>query len=1017
MRTKRVMTVLLVLLGALVLAPRRSEAWNPNTHNYSGDLARADAIDDGRLSINGRTYPVRPEVVAALRDWPQFYHAGVVGPDGFPDITYGQTVIHPVRTGEWLRHVYQRGWAAQSDASYTAVEKSQILAFTYGYLTHAAGDMWAHTVVNDFSDPNHTTGVFPGIGEILTSVDKAGIAVRHLILERYIADATPTIDSNPERGPAPGGDISDDSSPGRPFDAPHRFVYETLVDPNTLTPVPAERGSYRQARGPILGFFLELRDDLQDFVDYDPDPIGDAIDEYNDTVEALMDLQCACNFGDDDAIGCDNACCLVTCNDVCDVAHDLVACPAAALELGITFVGDTFDAFLALVAGETEKAALVVLDAYVGAWIDDINDGLRHWSELGLDLTRGMFDPQARRDLQNDECQFEGGENTILRAECEDGIGTGDVIFHEVDPFINDHLLSMVGLPDFVGDLRSILGDVADALSDVLGYIGIPFNPLQEAIAELEEYVKEVIKDQIKESFGVDIEAIETFVKSPHRFACLDGMPFTLPDPIGAVTLPLFPGGSVDRLDALMGVTGGHVQESGLPLACGRFADETAFVPDEFPPYRNTVTMAKLLLLDGTQMNQMLTDELGRDISTYGSGDDIMIAALDGTTWLRLIDGDHAWRQDGAPVFPTRPEALTAGSGQFPIWESCVQRRAMRSIFTDWENGTDRFPDLGDPVSADPANDPNAPVSTLARAGAFYDDGVHQFVAADNVFTHTAHDGPAGRAFPDLELELQHRFYPNPGPPSAFVTTGQPTSFSLTGADGLYTIDVRSGDRCHTCAEGDGLDPETIQSSVYALDASPPVTTCGTPPFGLVFDTDDFSTVNFTVSDGPLGSGVASQSATIDGHVTEDGVSPTANLATLDMYLLYPGVRTVAVTSADHLGNSGVGTCTFEIRPTMASMLSNLDRALAEGALKNQGTYRALQAMLQAAESARGRGQCKAELNILGAFVNHLEAQRGKGVDAILANRFIANARYVISQGDTGCVPSLQQSLNEEAVK
>ncbi len=64
-------------------------AWKPYTHNYTGDAVYDDVADDGRVTINGKSYKVRDEVVAALRTWKPSYNAGVVGPDGFPDLIYG----------------------------------------------------------------------------------------------------------------------------------------------------------------------------------------------------------------------------------------------------------------------------------------------------------------------------------------------------------------------------------------------------------------------------------------------------------------------------------------------------------------------------------------------------------------------------------------------------------------------------------------------------------------------------------------------------------------------------------------------------------------------------------------------------------------------------------------------------------------------------------------------------------------------------------------------------------------
>src|SRR5262245_47889330 len=71
-----------IVLGAVAFAlPQRAEAWKPYTHNYSGDLASADAADDGMVDILGRDYVVPPRVVLALQQKRPWYNAGVVGPD------------------------------------------------------------------------------------------------------------------------------------------------------------------------------------------------------------------------------------------------------------------------------------------------------------------------------------------------------------------------------------------------------------------------------------------------------------------------------------------------------------------------------------------------------------------------------------------------------------------------------------------------------------------------------------------------------------------------------------------------------------------------------------------------------------------------------------------------------------------------------------------------------------------------------------------------------------------------
>jgi hypothetical protein len=1025
-----------------------AQGWQLYTHNFTGGQALADAVDDGNVTIDGREYPVPPEVVTALRDWPEFYNAGVIGPDGFPDLTYGLTVIHPAGTGEWLRLIFTQAWAAQSDASYTDPQKSQILAFAYGYLTHAAGDMWAHTLVNDF-----TRGVYPDIPDVFTDVDMAEIALRHIILEVYLRDPTPGLDGAPgwdgndDRGPAPGGDVSDVNTPGvdlpqgpaglpegdTEFDGVRRFIFETLIDPSAQLPGdcgagvnndplkdavaddgcpggPATVGDAEpiMARGPVIDFFLGLRGQLADFLAAKPyEDLAEAITDFDHTQAQLEAVGEDCNF-----------------DGVVDAAHDAIWCPIALAGLAGAGLIDSFEAFLAFAEDTLDAALHLVFNSYVAAWIDDIDFGLEHWGELGLAVTRAFGDPQALRDLQNEECQFEGSEDSLNRANCEDGVGQVDLVLNEADPFINAHLLSMLGAPDIVGVARDFIMDFSETLDEILGPALAIFNPIEETLAEIEEFAGDLIKDMIKDWTSIDLEAFESFSKHPTAWLEVDQISMTLPF-LGTTTVDLFAEGEHERLDAIMGLGPDHHVVSdppypGFPFESTRLADDAEWSPDTFAPLKNTITTAKLLLLSDYQLNQVLTDILGRTIQTYGDGQNIMIDALnDPEAWLRMIDGDHAWRADGLPVFcpggskaastscaGSRPAAIargvdpSGGNGEFPIWESCVLRPAFRTLYADWENGADDFPDLGDAVSADPASDPNAPTSALARSGAFYDNGVNQFVGADNVFTLTAHDTPAGMAYADSELQLQYRIYSDPLSPGPFIDAAQGTMFSLAGPDGRYFIDIRSGDPCHTVDDSDSLSAEAAQSFEFILDATPPVVTCDTPPFGLTFDTDDFSNVDYEIDDGPLGSGVASSSSTIDGFLVLPGIVPIADGDALDMFKLYPNVRTVAVTATDNIGNTGTTNCTFEIHATTDSLISNLFRARSEGLILGPPkVFQSFLAKLTVADAAHDVGKHDVEHLTLIAYRDQLLKQRGKGIDAVTADRFIAYINDLIATG------------------
>jgi hypothetical protein len=1090
--------------------PMPASAWKPYTHNTTAFDAYDDAVADGAVTIQGQSYPLRPEVLAALQAWPQYYNAGVIGPDGFPDLTMGQAIIHPEITGEWLQHILGRAWAAQSDPQFTATERQQILAFAYGFLTHGAGDMWGHSTVNDYAH-----GVFPGVGQILTSTDDASIAIRHLVVEGYIGDATPGFDGNPDRTDVGGGDLSDDNTPAIPYAVPKKFVYQTLIDPAASTPLPN--------RGPAIDFFLDLRGDLAAERDSLPGNVSDlagAIALYDSAVQTLDDantqfntasqtlglaqqVQSAVNdaktrfqnncdivcvqtaFGTcilyfvDDAIQCADA--VIDLQDLTStLGGSIPGIPAATPSLStlqnwFNSVVATATAMATSAANAVTNAASAVTDAaadvaaatqavgnnqtlvykaYLDEWVQDIDGGLMEWpAGVGLASTRGLFDAQTRRNFQTTECvlqcdpNFGGlGQGSLLCAACENSIGLVDVTLDQLDPFVSNWVPRMLGAPDIIVSLQNILGSFASQLGTLLANQTTPvLNPLLETQAEIQQFFRDWYLSVIRNVLGVDVAQLEEFLKSPNSFICLDGAPFNFPPPLGNnVVVPLYPPGEHDRVDALLGLgLDHHEDEVNIPQGCGRLHDdaETDFATTQ--PLHNTVMLAKLLLLDGAAMNDLLGDLTGRQISTYADGptvpDNVMLRALFDTdlevlgtprtvdTWLRTIDGDHHWRADGRPRFcdkedpaccassgdpfcgvledqdPAcyflgqpcpRIEALNGGNGSFPIFESCVLRPAMRTLFDDWENPpASEFPDLGDAPSPDPLNDPNAPASTVSLiSGNSFASGSDLFVGAPHVLELGATDSPANQAFGTSDIGLQRRVYPDGGAPGAFVDVAAGAGFSLSGPDGRYLVDHRSSDPCHTF-DGSVGSPEATQTTAFVLDTTPAIVSCG---FGGSFDSDDVVGVSFAVSDG-AGSGVASATGTADGFTTPGGSAPAPNGGSLDLFYHYPGTRTVSVSHADHVGNAGGGGCAIQLHATSDSLWSNLARAESQG-LVTPSLALTLRRSLARARAFHNLGQHSREWIELQAFVD-LMARYAAQIDPATRARFAAFAQDLVSIG------------------
>ena len=78
-----------------------------------------------------------------------------------------------------------------------------------------------------------------------------------------------------------------------------------------------------------------------------------------------------------------------------------------------------YDAIVAKIWGKVEESAKylaeIVFASYLDRWAEDIESGLQDWGTFGLALTKGLFDPHARRAYQNENCRGLGeGEAEVL---------------------------------------------------------------------------------------------------------------------------------------------------------------------------------------------------------------------------------------------------------------------------------------------------------------------------------------------------------------------------------------------------------------------------------------------------------------------------------------------------------------------------------------------------------------------------------------------------------------------------
>jgi hypothetical protein len=192
-----------VLIGACVgwfEAGIPASAWSLKTHVWIAQQIINDAAD-GQLAIAGGNYALPPHVLNALRLHPDRYRMGSLGPDVFPDPVVGQMTTHPGidggwHTDDWLKHLL------------TSAGTPEEIAFAYGFVAHAAGDIFAHSYVNAYA------------GDIFLLTDgEREVELRHFVLEKYIESLTPQ--------PAGINGVALDW--GRDLGSPSSFLRDTLI--------------------------------------------------------------------------------------------------------------------------------------------------------------------------------------------------------------------------------------------------------------------------------------------------------------------------------------------------------------------------------------------------------------------------------------------------------------------------------------------------------------------------------------------------------------------------------------------------------------------------------------------------------------------------------------------------------------------------------------------------------------------------------------------------------------------
>ncbi len=207
---------------------------------------------------------------------------------------------------------------------------------------------------------------------------------------------------------------------------------------------------------------------------------------------------------------------------------------------------------------------------------------------------------------------------------------------------------------------------------------------------------------------------------------------------------------------------------------------------------------------------------------------------------------------------------------------------------------------------------------------------------------------------------------------NADVTVSFTASDTASGIASLTEPVTLDGEGAGQSVTGTALDLAGNSASTTVADiridrTAPVVTYTG----GGVYTVDQ--EVDFRCSASDSLSGVASD--TCQGPITGPA------------YTFALGPHSYSATATDRAGNTGSGSGSFTVRVTPASLVNLVRRFVA-----NEGIATSLVQKLENAAAAEARGDLGAKAGLLAAFINEVEAQRGKTLTPAQASVLIALA-------------------------
>lgn len=443
--TKNIIVVLasLLLIGQATFATP-SFAFKGNTHIWVAQEVLNDVIDNGKVTITPYgEFSVIPEVVTALRDHPNEYRMGSIGPDGFPDLIGAQMTVHPGRyslggwrTDDWLKKLV--------NAAGTNRERS----FVYGYMTHAATDVFSHSYVN----------LYAGDAYILS--DGIEEEARHMALEGFIKEhQPPLVDATGNYIGLPR-DVVEPAN-GNNSAAPAAFLRDTLI---------LDHDAAEQYRADPISQYLAL---MHDFWEVQGNVIAKIKDAKTDIEAKIQQVE----------------------DELYDLKHITVSIWGKEVRLwpyycfvdpGTCSLIESTEHLLLPIAEEAAEAAVSGIQVPMEAWRGQVEEALKQYV---------ITSDKVAREVVTDHTGAAGEES--VQGHLQEWTCNWAPVFAGVP-----HVVVLPGCTAnrYVQDVMDGIAVAREKISEKLGYLGWLVDPMQK----VDELVDAELKPRFKD-FAEDI--------------------------------------------------------------------------------------------------------------------------------------------------------------------------------------------------------------------------------------------------------------------------------------------------------------------------------------------------------------------------------------------------------------------------------------------------------------------------------------------------------------------------------